>query len=227
LLAGVTMLVSAKPAVAVPAPFVWPHGAQAAVSLTYDDGLDSQLDYGLPQLQATGFKATFFLVQENMEARLSDWQKVAELGHEIGDHTENHPCKLGTFSAERFQRTQIAPTERFLNANFGQSGQRPYAYPCGYIGLGRGEARRTSVSVVTPRFSARRLWLLERQAVLPWTPDQPGPIACTCPALSPPMTRMTRRRASPTFAKRFATGAGQFSCSTTSSPSAWAKATPA
>jgi peptidoglycan/xylan/chitin deacetylase (PgdA/CDA1 family) len=118
----------------------WPNGARGAVSLTYDDGLDSQLTYALPQLEAAGFKATFFLVQENMQARLADWRRVAGLGNEIGDHTETHPCNLEGFSAGRFEDTEIRPMERFLNANFGASGPRVYAYPCGYIGLGHGPA---------------------------------------------------------------------------------------
>lgn len=118
----------------------WPNGARAAVSLTYDDGLDSQLTYALPQLAAAGFKATFFIVQENMQARLADWRRVASLGNEIGDHTETHPCSLEGYSAARFQRTEIGPMERFLNKNFGASGPRVYAYPCGYIGLGHGPA---------------------------------------------------------------------------------------
>jgi peptidoglycan/xylan/chitin deacetylase (PgdA/CDA1 family) len=125
------------------APIAWPNGARAAVSLTYDDGLDSQLDYAVPQLQAARLKATFFLVQQNMEARLADWQAVARMGHEIGDHTENHPCGLAHYSASGFRAAQIAPMERFLDRNFGPAPlRRPYAYPCGYIGLGQGSANQ-------------------------------------------------------------------------------------
>jgi peptidoglycan/xylan/chitin deacetylase (PgdA/CDA1 family) len=138
---GLTALLSPA-AVRGGAPrYAWPNQARGAVSLTYDDGLDSQLEHAVPQLQAAGFKATFFLVQQNMEARLADWQKVAQLGHEIGDHTETHPCGLAHYSARRFRATQITPMERFLDANFGPPTRRPYAFPCGYIGLGEGSAR--------------------------------------------------------------------------------------
>ncbi|HEX3918834.1 MAG TPA: polysaccharide deacetylase family protein [Caulobacteraceae bacterium] len=138
---GLTALMGPVAALGAAPSYSWPNNARGAVSLTYDDGLESQLDQAVPQLQAAGFKATFFLVQENMEARLADWQKVARLGHEIGDHTENHPCSLAHYSVRRFRATQITPMERFLNANFGRSASRPYAYPCGYIGLGEGSAR--------------------------------------------------------------------------------------
>ena len=138
---GFSVLVAPGVAIGRTPGFAWPHGARGAVSLTYDDGLNSQLDYAVPQLEASGFKATFFLVQENMEARLDDWVKVGQLGHEIGDHTENHPCGLASYSGATFEARQINPMERFLNAHFGRSHSRSYAYPCGYIGLGRGTPR--------------------------------------------------------------------------------------
>ena len=40
----------------------WPGGARVAVSLSYDDALDSQLDMAVPALDAHGFKASFYLV---------------------------------------------------------------------------------------------------------------------------------------------------------------------
>jgi peptidoglycan/xylan/chitin deacetylase (PgdA/CDA1 family) len=46
---------------------VWPGGAKAAVSLTYDDGLDSQLDNVVPALRRFDLKATFFLVEETSQ----------------------------------------------------------------------------------------------------------------------------------------------------------------
>ena len=67
LVGGMAALAAARRAQAVPRR-PWPNGARAAVSLTYDDGLNSQLDCALPQLEAAGFRATFFLVQENMQA---------------------------------------------------------------------------------------------------------------------------------------------------------------
>ncbi|MEI9891874.1 MAG: polysaccharide deacetylase family protein [Caulobacteraceae bacterium] len=121
--------------------FAWPGGARAAVSLTYDDGLNTQLDNALPQLQARGLKATFFLVQENVDARIADWVKVAGLGHEIGDHTATHACALAGFSEAAFAAREIAPMEDYLDRHFGAGPPRCFAYPCGYLGLGRGDER--------------------------------------------------------------------------------------
>ena len=125
-----------------PEPYRWPGAARGAVSLTYDDGLNSQLEHALPQLQAAGLKATFFLTKENMEARLDDWVAVARLGHEVEDHTATHPCELRPFTPARFEAEQLAPMERFLDSNFPPGGPRVFAYPCGYIGLGGGGRRR-------------------------------------------------------------------------------------
>lgn len=139
--------------------FAWPNGARAAVSLTYDDGCDSQLENVAPLLDELGLKATFFLTIENVDARRADWIAVAKSGHEIGDHTMTHPCRLSGYSVEQFAHEQIAPAERYLDANFGGPKPRSYAYTCGFEGLGRGEtvARvRRYVEVLSSTFVAAR-----------------------------------------------------------------------
>jgi peptidoglycan/xylan/chitin deacetylase (PgdA/CDA1 family) len=107
------------------------------VSLTYDDGLDSQLANALPDLDQFGFRATFFLTEENMRPRLSDWEAVARKGHEIADHTISHPCDLAGYSERDFYQREVRPMELFLDRNFGA---RPhdFAYPCGVTALGAG-----------------------------------------------------------------------------------------
>jgi len=121
--------------------FSWPGGRRGAVSLTYDDGLGSQIDNAVPDLRAAGFKATFFLTRENMEAKLADWQGVFRLGHEVGNHSVTHPCKLKGCTSGQFGDDEIGPMETFLDRNFGVDRFRSYAYPCGFIGLGEGSLR--------------------------------------------------------------------------------------
>jgi hypothetical protein len=128
------------PAAARPG-FAWPGGRRGAVSLTYDDGLDSQIDNAAPDLQAAGFRATFFLTRENMEAKLADWQGVFRLGHEVGNHSVTHPCKLRHCTSGQFGDDEIGPMETFLDSNFSGDRFRSYAYPCGFIGLGEGSLR--------------------------------------------------------------------------------------
>jgi peptidoglycan-N-acetylglucosamine deacetylase len=76
------------------AQFKWPNGAKAAVCLTYDDALDGQLDYAIPQLDSSGLKGTFFCTGNSscLYRRLDEWRKAAKNGHELGNHTLFHPC---------------------------------------------------------------------------------------------------------------------------------------
>jgi peptidoglycan/xylan/chitin deacetylase (PgdA/CDA1 family) len=140
-LGGVSVLTTSAAAWAHGRAPVWPDGRRAAVSLTYDDGLDSQLDNAIPQLDALGLKATFFVTGENMDARLKDWVAVGRAGHEIADHTVSHPCELGAYTAGDFQRRELGAMETYLDNNFGAARGRSFAYPCGVTDLGRGTPR--------------------------------------------------------------------------------------
>lgn len=73
----------------------WPEGRKAAVSLAYDDALDSQLDNAVPALARHGFKATFYVPpgQGTLDARLDEWRAVAQAGHELGNHSLFHQCE--------------------------------------------------------------------------------------------------------------------------------------
>jgi peptidoglycan/xylan/chitin deacetylase (PgdA/CDA1 family) len=122
----------------VPLDRIWPNGARAAVSLTYDDALNSQLDNAAPELNRLGWKATFFLTENNAHWRLADWEALARDGNEVANHTMTHPCALGRYTADRFAHAEIAPMEGYLDTHFGADRERTFAYPCGYLGVGRG-----------------------------------------------------------------------------------------
>jgi peptidoglycan/xylan/chitin deacetylase (PgdA/CDA1 family) len=144
--AGLTALVLSGPAAAhtrALARPAWPGAAKAAVSLTYDDGLDSQLDNAAGPLAAAKLRATFFLTRDNAQARLADWVKLARSGgHEVGNHTVTHPCNLRTFTAASFARREIAPMDDWLDDNFGRNPGRLFAYPCSMTDLGPGDANQ-------------------------------------------------------------------------------------
>lgn len=78
----------------VNAQFKWPEGKKAAVVFTYDDALNCHLDIAVPQLDEFGFKGTFFCTgnSPSLYNRLEEWRKIAENGHELGNHTLFHPC---------------------------------------------------------------------------------------------------------------------------------------
>jgi len=90
----------------------WPNGAKAAVVLTYDDTLNSQLDHAVPVLDAAGFKATFFITGVRPEA-IPRWRDVAANGHELGNHTVRHACPFSG-SGDRSQSSDAYTTESML-----------------------------------------------------------------------------------------------------------------
>jgi len=121
---------------------LWPRGKTGAVSLTYDDGLDSQLDLAVPALDRFGFKATFFLTFDNIRRRLGDWAALAKQGHELANHTITHPCDLGPFTAASYRRRELAPMARWLERAEPGEPVRSFAYPCDVTNLGPGDANR-------------------------------------------------------------------------------------
>lgn len=130
---------------AVDGAFVWPHGARAAVSLAYDDALDSQLDHAVPALDRQGLKASFYLTLagDSVARRLDDWRKVARSGHELGNHSLFHQCSrtgpgrdwvpdhrnLDTTPAVRM-RDQVLLANTLLHAIDGAR-ERSFTPPCG------------------------------------------------------------------------------------------------
>lgn len=107
---ALALALSAAPALAND----WPNHARAAVALTYDDALDSQLDHAIPALDAAGFKATFFLSGVK-QADVPRWRAAAAEGHELGNHTIFHPCLAGTVPAEpRFTADAYTPTSMMM-----------------------------------------------------------------------------------------------------------------
>ncbi len=146
--------------------FVWPAGKRAAVSLTFDDARLSQLDAGIPILDASGFKATFYISTERAQERLSEWRDVLATGHEIGNHSMRHPC-TGNFpwarekALEDYTLAQMAAELDEANARIeAMLGVRPvtFAYPCGQKYVGRGRELRSYVPLVAERFLAGRGW---------------------------------------------------------------------
>ena len=117
-------------------PVAWPHHKKAAIVLTYDDALRSQLDTAVPQLRRAGLKATFFLTADIDSATIPRWRKLAGEGYELANHTINHPCTEGEdnpASSDQYTPYQmmreIEVMNHFLFAVDGRSG-RTYAYPC-------------------------------------------------------------------------------------------------
>lgn len=117
----------------------WPNGAKAAVVLTYDDALESQLVDAIPALDAAGLKGTFFLANVK-EADVDRWRSAATGGHELANHTIFHPCTRDVYPADpRYvseaytsasMLREIAQMNVLLRALDGKP-RHGFAMPCG------------------------------------------------------------------------------------------------
>ncbi len=147
--------------------FIWPGNAKAAVTLTYDDGLDSQVENGLPCLDRLGIKGTFFpsgaaLLDADRHPR---WTAVAAGRHEIGCHTLHHACDMKWEFARKGYALQDYSLQRMkeeLEENIkiiNSLGYRPqkyvFAYPCGESSLGQGMGQSYKPLVSEMFFAAR------------------------------------------------------------------------
>ena len=158
-----------------PSRFAWPDGIRAGVSLTFDDGRDSQLANCLPILDGCGVKATFYMTPASADPRLAEWQAVARAGHEIGNHSIRHTCSgnfcwgaedtLEDYTLEQME-AELLDAQSAMAGRFG-SRPRTFAYPCGQSFVGRGEGCRSYTPIVARHFLAGRRFREE-------TPNDPS-----------------------------------------------------
>ena len=157
----------------------WPSGRVGAVSLTFDDGLESQLLLAVPELERRGIRASFYInpvgredrddVGSSWRDRLQAWRSVHETGHEIGNHSLLHPCSLNIdterswgspslrdWTLERIEQDVLEAQRRLDLAFPAQS--RTFAYPCYETSVGTGEGRRSYVPFIARTFAAARAW---------------------------------------------------------------------
>ena len=123
----------------------WPAGKQAAIVLTYDDALHSQLEFAVPQLKAAHFKGTFFLDGNLTTADIPRWRGVQRAGHELGNHSVNHPCPRAMLPDRTQYFTENYDIGRLLGeigvmnlVLFGIDGKqaRTYSVPCSQTVVG-------------------------------------------------------------------------------------------
>ena len=122
--------------------FKWPGQYQAAVCLTYDDGLVCHIDIAVPILDSYDLKGTFYCTgfSNSLRNRMDDWRAITGKGHEIGNHTLFHPCNgerfdwvkpeydLRTYTMLQL-RNELITANTMLTAVDGMT-ERTYAYTC-------------------------------------------------------------------------------------------------
>jgi peptidoglycan/xylan/chitin deacetylase (PgdA/CDA1 family) len=104
----------------------------ALISLTFDDGLRSQLENAIPILDQYGFPATFFLIanhdtfHERPNWSKTDWhasdikflKNMIQRGHEIGAHTKTHISLEKVFD-ERKLKDEVEGSKLWIEDRLG------------------------------------------------------------------------------------------------------------
>ena len=123
----------------------WPQDRLAAISLTFDDGINTHLDFVAPILRKHHLNATFFVNTGRgpWEKRKAKWKQLSADGNELANHTVHHPCLLeqitphsqdytpAMFEAEI--REAALDLAKALNSARGLT----FAYPCGNMSFGK------------------------------------------------------------------------------------------
>jgi peptidoglycan/xylan/chitin deacetylase (PgdA/CDA1 family) len=94
-------------------PTIWRGRADTGgVALTFDDGPSTDTERVLDVLDARGLRAAFFMVGRQVERFPRTARRVAEGGHEIGNHSYTHPIYL--YRGARETRRQLERTQAVI-----------------------------------------------------------------------------------------------------------------
>lgn len=161
-----TLLFAAMLSANLGAASPWPQGKTFAVSLTHDDGLESQILNAAFALDQRGLKASFYPTgnSKSVAANPAAWSALIAKGHELGSHSMIHPCgggsgsflapqdRLEAYTPERLA-DELDQSVRFL-AGLGWKRAVTYAWPCGQSWVGKDQQDITELAA--ERFTAAR-----------------------------------------------------------------------
>lgn len=133
---------------AVWAPSVWRGPAdEPRVALTFDDGPSESTPRLLELLARHGARATFFQCGMHVRRLPRVAREVVSAGHELGNHTENHP--LLCFRSRTFLRREIGAAQQAIQEATGVA-PRWFRAPYGvrWPGLGAAQAEHGLTGVM-------------------------------------------------------------------------------
>jgi peptidoglycan/xylan/chitin deacetylase (PgdA/CDA1 family) len=149
----------------------WPPGVAGAVSITFDDGLPSQLAHAVPLLERHDVQASFYVNPHysiDWETNIPAWQRLVTHGHELGNHTDRHTCScrhdfgvnlsfcLEDITIDDIARAIEAGSLALRETFTGDLVDQSFAYPCYESFVGTGLTRRSYVPEVAKRYLAGR-----------------------------------------------------------------------
>ncbi|MBA3708671.1 MAG: polysaccharide deacetylase family protein [Planctomycetes bacterium] len=148
----------------------WPGGARCAVTLGYDDSWAYHHSEVAPALERRGLRGTFYVTISTDPLRSPEpWRRVAAAGHELGNHSVNHPCRRdppegfqwleACYDLRDYTETRLEQELRVANLVLhlidGKS-ERTYGNTCCAHAVGRGADERTMDAVLAKLFVAAR-----------------------------------------------------------------------
>ena len=142
--AAATLAQSASPKVTLTR---WPQDRAAAISLTFDDGINTDLDFVAPILAKHHLPGTFFVATAMgpWEKRKEEWKQLAQAGNELANHTVHHPCLLPEitphsqdYTPQMMEAEISQAAESIMQLTHSRRGMT-FAYPCGNMSFGKPE----------------------------------------------------------------------------------------
>lgn len=123
----------------------WPHDRAAAISLTFDDAMNTHLNVVAPILKTHHLAATFFVStgRNEWKTRKAEWQCLAAGGNEFGNHTVNHPCLLEVIEPHsqnytpEMMEAEIRDAAADIVATTGSRRGLTFAYRCRNMSFGQ------------------------------------------------------------------------------------------
>jgi len=123
----------------------WPQGRSAAISLTFDDSINTDLDFAGPILKKHHLNGTFFVTtgMGPWEKRKPEWKQLAQDGNELANHTVHHPCLLPEITPHsqdytpEMMESEVAGAARQITELLNTHRGLTFAYPCGNMSFGR------------------------------------------------------------------------------------------
>ena len=85
---------------------------EKVVALTFDDGPTENVDKILPLLDQYNAQATFFLIGGDIAEHPEEAKKIAEAGHQIGNHTYSHERMV--FKTPSFVKEELEKTDELI-----------------------------------------------------------------------------------------------------------------
>jgi peptidoglycan-N-acetylglucosamine deacetylase len=105
--------------------------SQKVVALTFDDGADgTNINSILDTLDLYDVKATFFLTGTGLKDHPQDIKRIADEGHQLGNHSYSHP-DFRTLTASQI-KSELDKTEALAKQETGKSTKPIFRAPYGY-----------------------------------------------------------------------------------------------